>query len=326
MVRWTHRQSVNVTLDPGAIALPKPCPPGNHGTVRPAPVTRVFLIAQALATLVPMAPGATAKAQHLDEFEVARLAYERQEHETAIARFEALLPLLVSRPLILESRKFLGASYMFVGEAEKAKTQFQFLLRDDPSYELDRVRFPADIVKTFNEVRAQVTLEIKLAEEQARERRKRLEEQKRLERERQARRMQDLERLASQETLVEERSRWIASIPFGVGQFQNGHDALGWTLVTSSAALAITSITFAALHAGLRSQVDNADPDAFEQAESAYRVINWASTGALVGLALIGVIDAHLRFEPKRRQTRQRKNTPPPAPVARGHAPLPGAF
>ena len=51
------------------------------------------------------------------------------------------------------------------------------------------------------------------------------------------------EPLASQESVVVRHSRWIAALPFGVGQFQNGQEGLGYALLVSEALLAGASIT-----------------------------------------------------------------------------------
>ena len=57
------------------------------------------------------------------------------------------------------------------------------------------------------------------------------------ERQKAALRLAMLEKLASEETVTSGSSRWLALVPFGVGQFQNGQTALGWTFLATESLL-----------------------------------------------------------------------------------------
>src|SRR5687768_11471405 len=94
--------------------------------------------AVALAALILLAFPALARAGDIEDFESARSAYEARDYERAVVAFELLVggdaPRLQSRALIAESRKYLGAAYLFVGRRDAARAEFERLLRDEPAY------------------------------------------------------------------------------------------------------------------------------------------------------------------------------------------------
>ena len=73
------------------------------------------------------------------------------------------------RPLVLESRKYLAATYLFLGRKSDAEGQLELLLRAEPDYVLDPLAFPAEFVKTFSEVKVRLEQE-RLRKEQERAR------------------------------------------------------------------------------------------------------------------------------------------------------------
>ncbi len=259
--------------------------------------------------------GSFAKAQGLSEFQEAEEAYEAQDWERAVQLLEALVgtepPALQNPLLVLESRKYLAIAYLFLSRQEDAERQFRLLLEQDPTYRIDPL-LPLAVRQTFAAVRD------RLEEE-------RRAEQERLRQEEEARRQREIERLrrvqeremrlrdlASTETVEVENSRWTAAIPFGVGQFQNGDDDLGLILLLTEGALAAGSLGTFIAHEVVRSEVeatDTRDPDA-PLVGRALRIANWISTGLFAATAVIGVLDAQLRFVPFRREIRERELPP----------------
>ena len=65
---------------------------------------------------------AAAHAGDLEDFEIARNAYESQNYSLAVTRFEALLPRLQTRALVLESRYLASADRSVSREAARART------------------------------------------------------------------------------------------------------------------------------------------------------------------------------------------------------------
>jgi hypothetical protein len=193
---------------------------------------------------------------------------------------------------------------MFVDRREDAERQFRLLLEQDPEYLLD-LSFPPDVRALFDTVREQVLQ----AQHQAAAQRAREEAERRAREIDRIRRQQEremrLRELASTETIETHNSRWLAMLPFGIGQFQNGHEALGWGLLISEVLLAGASLTSAIIWNSLADEP--AHPEALEQN---LRLLNAISSGLFYATALGGILDAQLRFVPVHRTTRERDLPP----------------
>ena len=251
-------------------------------------------------------------ADELSDFEAARRSYDRQSYSKAARGFESLVGGAVPRarnPVVrLEARKYLGATYLFLGKEPEAREQFQRLLEEDPDYDIDPVAFPEAVVQTFQEVQAQA-LEQRAAQdnlEAARQKREKAGELEELIEQQQ--RIVTLEELASTQVIEKRNSRWIAALPFGIGQFQNENRKLGIMFaVTESAFLAASIATFIG-HNSLRDE--NPSPEELDRAqrvERALRIGNWVSVGSLLSFYVAGVIEAEVRFRPVIRTTRKRE-------------------
>jgi tetratricopeptide (TPR) repeat protein len=251
-------------------------------------------------------------ADELSDFEAARRSYDQQSYEKAAKNLESLVGGPVPRatnPVVrLEARKYLGATYLFLGREDDAREQFRLLLEEDPNYEIDPVAFPEAVVQMFQQVQGQFAKERAQREalEEARSQRERAGELEEMIRQQQ--RIQGLEELAATETVEKVNSRWIAALPFGIGQFQNENRNLGIMFaVTESAFLAASIATFVG-HNSLRDE--NPAPDELERArriERALRIGNWVSVGALLSFYVAGVVEAEVRFRPVIRTTRKRE-------------------
>ena len=251
-------------------------------------------------------------ADELSDFEAARRSYDRQSYSKAARGFESLVGGAVPRarnPVVrLEARKYLGATYLFLGKEPEAREQFRRLLEEDPDYDIDPVAFPGAVVQTFQEVQAQA-LEQRAAQDKldaARLKREKAGELEELIEQQQ--RIVTLEELASTEVIEKRNSRWIAALPFGIGQFQNENRKLGIMFaVTESAFLAASIATFIG-HNSLRDE--NPSPEELDRAqrvERALRIGNWVSVGSLLSFYVAGVIEAEVRFRPVIRTTRKRE-------------------
>ncbi len=112
----------------------------------------------------------------------------------------------------------------------------------------DSLIFPRPVIERFFRVRRSLEEKIRADEEKRLKAATAHAEAVRLEEVRQRERLVQLEKLASREVVVEKHERWIAAVPFGVGQFQNRDNSLGWfffgsELLTAGAALASFSIS-----------------------------------------------------------------------------------
>jgi hypothetical protein len=256
----------------------------------------------ALLALLASLP-AIARAGDIEDFQAARALYEAHDWPRAIAAFEALVggesPRLRSQPLVLESRKYLAAAYVFEGREEAAVAQLERLLHDEPSYELDTTQFPREVVQLFERVRA------RLAERRAMDEARRAADAEiaRL----RAENARLTQALAAERTIEVPRSQWLVQIPFGVGQFENGEEGLGWFFLVSEAlAVASLGVTLA-LHVAYVAELQNLeaarDADRVRQVNLALNVlegVNWSSAGLFGALAIAGALQANLAFQPTR--------------------------
>lgn len=254
---------------------------------------------------------ASVRADALGDFERAESLYETQRFAEAARLLETVVESTatdaVQAALILESRKYLAACYLFLGRPAEADVQFERLLQQDPRYEIDPVRFPSDVVAAFERVRTRLTEEAALAEqERARREAEERGARERAERE-QEERLRRLEELAGTETVVHTHSRLVAAIPFGVGQFQNGRRRLGITLAVVEGALFATMLTSYFLHEGLQNENPTAaDLAAAQRAEKATRILSWTSSASFFLVAGLGILEAELHFQPSRVEVRSR--------------------
>ncbi len=256
----------------------------------------------------------SARADEIEDFEEARQAYENQEFEEAVGLFESMVggasPRIRNPILILEARKYLAAAYLFVDRREDAKEQFAALLRADSAYELDPYAFPDAVISLFSEVKEELAEELAEAERQRREADERLRREA-LERDlAQQERIARLEELARQEVVEEENSRLVATVPFGVGQFQNGHLTLGRFFAIGQATLVAGTFATWGVHQWAANNVEGkvaATQARLERIGTAMRGLNYAFFGLAGALVVIGIIDAHVRFVPIQREVRERE-------------------
>jgi len=99
-------------------------------------------------------------------------------------------------------------------------------------------------------------------------------------------------------------SRWVAALPFGAGQFQNGDVALGIALAAGEAALAGASIATAVLVNQIAAtNVTRGKPVDLVALNGSLRKTVLANQIAFSGWAALtaaGVIEAQVRFVPRR--------------------------
>jgi tetratricopeptide (TPR) repeat protein len=283
--------------------------------VRSRGVERVVLGALLSVMACQLLSARTAKANDFEEFEAARGAYDSQDYVQAVALFDALAggdtPALSNRSLVLESKKYLGASYLFLGKLRAAEQEFERLLRMDPEYVLDPLGFPEEVQRLFARVKTRLDTERKVAEDA------RLREEDRLRRSQTARDAEErarwarLTQLAEAERVEEVRSRWVALMPFGIGQFQNGHVSLGAILAVSECSLLVISFASWLVHENLRGQqVAESERDSYNLTERASRYTNQISMALFGVLAVTGIIDAQVRFQGSREYERKRPLPP----------------
>lgn len=281
-----------------------------------APVSRIHVWTPAFAAgLVVVLWAVPAQATEMDDFQRAQTAYQSHEYEQAVRLFEEMIvpvPAIQDRLLIQESRKYLGAAYLFVGRRPEAERQFEAFLRDEDdfeSYQLDPALFPSDVISVFRTVRERLVEELADQADRDRERAEQREERRR-----QA--LLSLVSLAQESEVELENDLRLAWVPFGAGQFQNGNEDLGWffaiaeglTLVASAVSLS-TFLYLETEHlAAIRDPMEGrATPPETRQTLFGASI---ASSALFVGLAVAGILEAHIEFRP-RRTVRQPREIPP---------------
>lgn len=251
-----------------------------------------------------------------DEAELARVVsqYEAGRYQECAASLEPLLapgPRQLQSPSVLESaRVVLAACLLGDGRGADAEAQLAQALRANPRMPRpDPLAYPQPVVDLWIRVRESLREELRAAEEE----RLKLadaaaQQQARVEAEQRARLLR-LEQLASEEQVTQVNRRWIAAIPFGVGQFQNGHATLGWTFFGVEVALGAVSLGALAVHLSAYRQIaagHRLDPIVTNSQLSTSFAVLQVSSWTLLGTAALGVLDAQLRFVPEVRQVRRR--------------------
>jgi hypothetical protein len=201
---------------------------------------------------------------------------------------------------------YLGAVLVAEGKQEDAAAVFDQLLADRPRYDPDQLKVTVQAMyafidaKTRNRDKIRASLEAEAAAAEADILRT---EQEKL---RQAKRLATLEKLASEELVVMRHSRWIALVPFGVGQFQNGQTGLGVAFLASESAFAVGSVVGAAFtiyneartNAARQAQPQERSAIVFHSRADLAALLGNVSIGACAFTAIVGVIHAQLTFVP----------------------------
>ncbi len=221
-------------------------------------------------------------------------------------------------PQVVErARVYWATCILLAGERERAKEPLRAALSENPMMSPpDSLTFPPPVVSLFLEVRDEMQQLIQRREEEqvaalraeAAQAKRRAEERRR--------RVEELERLASQETVVVRNSRWLAAVPFGVGQFQNDAPVLGWTFLLTETLLAGTALGAQivmldqyekGLGQGAGERLDPNDLNAnLDAAHTTLVVSSWA----FLAVAAAGIAEAQINFVPERNQETRERSLP----------------
>jgi hypothetical protein len=191
-----------------------------------------------------------------------------------------------------------GISYLFEGDRAKAEAHFYELLTISPTYQLDPMVYPMEVVDAFTDVKRKNNERIEtLARAQAAEDEKR----RAAELKRRAAEAEALKQTVYVERTRTERSLFVAFLPLGVGQFQNGDKVKGALFLTSELLLAGGALTTFILHESLRPRSTQplesaSERESYESAEAGYRIANQACLVALGVVAVSGVIESVYSF------------------------------
>ena len=283
-------------------------------------------------------PEATGNVALNDEAELARaiLHYDSGRYRECVDEIEPLVtegsPRVLKEPELVErGQVYLAACLIGIGEPERADEVLRAAIRKNPQMSPpDGLVFPQPVIDRFLQVRQQLMDEIRRLEQQSIEKaQRRAEEQaQRLEAERW--RTKELEYLASQQLIIRDNSRWLAALPFGVGQFQNRDPTLGWVFLGSELAMAATMVGALAVDRFVLLPQQE-DPQLSQEGYNAVTQHRWtaytvfvASSWAFIGTAAAGIVQAQIAFVPEFRDVETRalpgrlRSPQSPTPVSFG--------
>jgi hypothetical protein len=278
--------------------------------VRPRLLLSLVLLGASLARPTPAlaAPAAADAIDEQAEFEKGRNAYRAQKYEEADTRFLRMLDpehgTLHDRVLIKQARMYWAATRLALHHEDDASGQFEIILTEDPQYSPDPLAFPTEVGNAFIDFRSRYSL--KLAEI-AKDRYRRAEERKAQEeaaKQREAARLKLLETMAGQVEVTEKHSRWVALLPFGVGQFQNGQRRLGWFFLGSESVLVAAGIaTIPIYYVDLSNSHDTYSQNhtiaqEYLDRANAVRIVNLSVYAALAATVIAGAIQGEAAYVP----------------------------
>lgn len=221
-----------------------------------------------------------------DDLRDAENWYAYGDYPRVIERLEPLVEpriLLANPDDLARAYELLGLSTFFLDRTDAARGWFARLIRFRPDAQLNPVLVPPPAVNLFDDVKESLADEI--ARMQDALRRQREEEAER-------RRLAGLTRVRV-DTRV--NSRLVASVPFGVGQFQNGHDGLGYALLATQIATGATSVGCYLAIEDMRQSNGRFDPADVDNAHTLQQVQLWTG-GVAVALMVAGIAHAWFTF------------------------------
>lgn len=262
--------------------------------------------------------------------ERARIYYESAKYSACVDAFTRLL----EQPSHLQlkdrsvARVYLAACLIASGKVEEARQRFRQAILEDRQLEApDPVVFPQAVVDVFLEVRSSLMQALERQQEEELQRGRQEAEARARAEQRERWRVAELERLASLETVVRRNDRWMAWVPFGMGQFQNEDRTLGWIFFTTEAVLSVTAITATSIELGLHSQAEGGraplDSEDLTSKVRAARQVGTVSLIALIGVVAAGILEANLSYRSEvavgqRKRSLPDALRPPEAPKPQG--------
>lgn len=295
----------------------------------------LYACVSALACAVPGA----ARAAEEQELEAARTRIGAGAYEEAEPRLRRLLdPTAEPCPTVVDltpngcrladpenvqqARGYYAIALVANGKREEAKKPIDDMLRHDPAFVPSLTLYPPEVVDLFTVERGRLADELAkiAADKAAAEAALRAKEKAR--KEALARYIASLEGQASEQTVIENRSRFIAALPFGVGQYQNGNVGLGAMFSIAEGIGAATMIVTLLISQDLNRQAiefqknpdsnTGLDLPALNTNVDILQGVNIGGTIVLGVFALAGIIEAEAAFKPSVTTTHDRKLPPKP--------------
>jgi tetratricopeptide (TPR) repeat protein len=280
-------------------------------------VAGIFCVSSAAYAQSGTAPATAPELDAGAALDRARIYYESAKYSACVDAFSRALERSEGlRPNERASaRTYLAACLIAQNRLEDARQQFRQAILEDRQLEPpDPVVFPQAVIDVFVQVRSSLmdALRRQQEEEFVRSTEEAEAQRKRAERERE--RVAELERLAATVTLIKKNERWMACVPFGLGQFQNDDQTLGWVFLSTELALAATAITATSIELGLHAQAEGGraplDAEDLSNKVRAAHQVGTAAWLALIGVAAAGIIEANVSFRAELPAGQRRRQLP----------------
>jgi hypothetical protein len=288
------------------------------------PITLFALLISSTSTLRAASEGTkdkSASTEGLGEEGVLRRAislYDTGRYEACVDAFTLLLDPEESRRLrspskVESARVYHGACLIGVGRTLEAETVFRQAILENPQMKTpDSLLFPEAVVELFLRVRESMLDEIRKAEQKRLRDAEARADREQLLRKLEKERVDQLVKLATTESVVERHERWMAFVPYGVGQFQNHNDGLGWFFLGSETA--VTTVFLASLYMtswyGSKTDDQGVTRQQIRELSAAQRdayFVSSISGWGLFGLYLVGIVEANIAYVPEIRRERTRE-------------------
>lgn len=230
--------------------------------------------------------------------------------------------------MLREARLYRAACLIGSGQDAAADEELKNAVREGPTLDPpDQRIFPPELVRRYIQIRLSMLDELEKQDEKRKQAEAAAKAAREAKAKKEAQRVKALEQYAQVQSYTTVNSRWLALVPFGVGQFQNRDHVLGYTLLATEGVLAATAITAMVLEIRLHRQaldsqargetLDNVSLNSDLQTLS---TLTDVSAWSLVGVSLLGVLQAQLAFVPEHTDVRYKPLPRTLAPGGSGEA------
>jgi len=222
-------------------------------------IPRIRFMALVLVLLLCRAAGADSISERLNRG-ASEFAYKNFANAAGILE-KLLYPTLqlTAEEDIVTAREMLGLCYFYMGREQEARKEFTALLYLRPGHRLDPFLIPPPAVTFFDRIRNEPRIFF------------------------------ERDRLR--------RSRLIAFLPFGLGQFQNGDSLKGILLATGGGLSLTANIVCYSLLVALANDNGNYAREDLDLARG-LRIGQYVSLGIFAAGWIYGAIDANIYFKP----------------------------
>jgi hypothetical protein len=248
-----------------------------------------------------------------EQFDRARVAYERNEYGRVIALVRPLLYpsiQLGSSEQVTEAHRLLGIACFKTRDEAGAEREFSILLNNNPDFRLDRLVDGAEVAQFVDQMRQKMEDELRRIKELER---KREETERKRKAADEAERRKHAERVFIERTMVQ-NPYFVNFLPLGAGQFQNGERRKGYAFFAAESVFGLTSLSlWIAKH---ELYPDGKYPPGSEGTAQTLQVARITTGGAFLALWALGVWDSLSHYRPV--VIKESPLVPVPSPLSSG--------